>query len=178
MKIRMLQDYRAFKEGYIYNVKRVDCITYDNLLCFEFAGIHIHRFRAEIIMEDKFEPRSGMIFETMDGLFGLIIDVGDKLLYFHRHWGACPITEPFVKSRYATANEGWGIKAIYQGFTSDVGTGYRTQPFSDINHSPSIISNIGRKLWSRPKQQCTELTLQQIANKFNVAVEELRIKDR
>lgn len=132
-------------------------------------------------MSDEFEPQSGMIFETTNGIFGLIIAVNGRLLYLHPNWGATTVTAPFVSNTYAITTAAWGIKSIYEGFWLE--NSYRTDVYVVL---PELINSkilpyhvktyLGKKLWTR-ELEIKEISLKEIAAKFDVDVKQIRIKD-
>jgi hypothetical protein len=123
---------------------------------------------AEIVME-KFEPKSGMVFKTEHGDVGFFIDnpSGTRMAFF--------VQDGRLRS-HATAK--WlmnqtnnPVSVIYDGM-GPLGPNYTV-----LCGLKSKIDrgDAGQTVWTSRRE--VELTLKEIADKFGVDVEQVRIKD-
>lgn len=111
-------------------------------------------------MFTKDDLKTGMVVEYNDGTRRLVLNdkgarylVGkDSFLEFNG------ITED-LKTPSST------IVKVFEGFRGDV-----------ANSFEGVLRRPGKLIWERPKEK-VELTLEQIADKFNIPVEQLRIKE-
>lgn len=108
--------------------------------------------------------KTGMIVEYRDGQRRLVLMDGiNKFIHPAGHGPISNWNDELVCSK---ANH--IIEVIYEGYTDMT------------NHSnlylDNILKNPGKVIWRR-EPEVQELTLQQIADKFNIDVKQLRIKD-
>ncbi len=106
------------------------------------------------------ELKSGYIVELKDGTRGLIVSVNDELLVY---WAVNQTPFPFRSNNSLKITEDKIVK-VYKNHGS---TGLSVFIYSNLENG---------LIWTRP-EPVVELTLQQIADKFEVDVTQLKIKE-
>ena len=127
-----------------------------------FTGVSATRF--EKIKE--FEPKSGMIAKIKGHsniYWGLFIQVGEKLVR---------ISDYNCKGNYngwQSPNTMLDVIEVYEGMHNNVLAG--------LNHNLGAKPHLGKLLWRKePKIKVVELSIDEIAKKFNLKPEQVRIK--
>ena len=108
--------------------------------------------------------KSGMIVEYRDGQRRLVLMDGiDKFIHPTGHGIISNWNDELVCPKADHV-----IEVIYEGYTD------KTNHFS--LYLDNILKNPGKVIWRR-EPEIKELTLQEVADKFNIDVKQLRIKD-
>lgn len=118
-------------------------------------------------MKKDFQPRSGMVFKTEDGTLGFYIGTPTGLVaYFIRNGNIDTYSD---SSNYGfRETDITKIVEVYDG----VRFGNYGNALIDLQQRGFLK---GKLVWKRDDK--VELTLQEIADKFNIPVDKLRIKE-
>ena len=125
------------------------------------TGIHFEEVKDKTMK--KSDLKVGMVIERRNGSKMLVIETPSvgKFLSNYNSW--CPFSDYAETLEYRGSNARFDIVKVYKG--AKYGFSLNT-----------LLECPGEVIWEREKPK-TELTLEQIAEKFNIPVESLRIKD-
>ena len=148
---------------YIYENKRIACV-----LKFDLVASNILKaedfFRLNKNNMQKSDIKSGMSVKLRNGQIGLIIDVfGKRIIQFENNWENLDenYNQDLIKIIPDTCDD-WDIMEVYN--------------ISNYKHvlrkNLCIPENL---IWRREEQK--ELTMQEIADKFGISINSLRIKE-
>lgn len=117
-------------------------------------------------MNNDFQPRSGMVYKFRTGnltYWGFFIAIGHKLYRIGSN-GANGLL-------YNNTGDGGMCDQIIEVYEGGV-----ANPANLFNKLLGKPTNLGNLLWSK-EPQTVELTIEEIAKKFNVKPEQVRIKE-
>lgn len=181
MKRRIINDIPDYRDAYKYRGQVFE--MYESPLNPSFCrfkpngddGGEISVRKAETVEADMFEPKSGMIFKADRGLagnreepcWGFFIEVGGRLVRIYQNYDKFKTSKGTDKEilfdTYGTRGMDTDILEVYEG-----------SPNAVLN--ANLKEGIGRGKRVYPAE-VKELTLQEVADKFGIPVEQLRIKD-
>ena len=110
----------------------------------------------------KSDLKSGMSVKLRNGQIGFIVDVfGEKIIQYEKNW--TDLEQYNQDLRVATTNcDEWDIMEVY----------------TILSYDCVIRKNLCKPenlIWKR--KEVTELTMQEIADKFGISINSLRIKE-
>jgi hypothetical protein len=179
MKVRITENIEPRFTGYHLRGKVVDVVDYvgdyDYLQHTDKEGKRYVFHKNQV--EEIFEPQSGMIFETSSGGYGFFVAMpngGLTMLHVSHLEGT------FSSSRI-TGHDSFDYTRFMEKIKQD-GNTYITKIFLPIDDRGVNLKKCynedyrGPLVWESPNV-VKELTLQEVADKFNIPVDRLRIKE-
>lgn len=151
------------KIGQVFDVKDEGSSIY---ILTKDIGKFIYKGDAEIM----FEPKSGMIFQRYCGAYGFFVQNGNTLKMVHLDGNKISGHDTFGDDMLTSKAYGYPkydktyIQKIFEA------------PLH-CNYSNLINSTRGYKVLWESEPEIKELTLQEIADKFGIPVEQVRIKE-
>ena len=126
------------------------------------TGIHFEEVKDKTMK--KSDLKVGMVVERRNGVKMLVMETPSVGRFLSNNDIWCPLTDYTETLEYRNLSKSFDIVKVYKGAKYGFGFNYLIDFAEDV-------------IWEREKPK-TELTLEQIAEKFNIPVESLRIKDQ
>ena len=164
-------DYKGIKLKVVESTRCTDCYFHDKG-CGDSSirgycgkscrtdGYYVSFIKIEENMFTKDGLKTGMIVEYNDGTRRLVLAAnGAKYFVGSNYYASFESFNNNLVASFAT------VTKVFEGFRG-----------SGCGAFETALESPGRLIWERPKEK-VELTLEQIAEKFNIPVDSLRIKD-
>lgn len=155
------------KEFTVESIKEYKCdiiyleydftVQYSSLSYAQVRNVKLITIQEYIAMK-KSDLKPGMVVEYVNGERRLVVSINNKLYLISSHMFAA--VKSFSDDLKCDSNSDRNIVKVYQP--------------EEASSLTSLLNNLNNCIWERPKE--TVLTMQEIADKFGIPVEQLKIK--